>query len=184
MALLLTSFYSVLVSSVISTILTFLLCLSFTLLLLYCCICRQWKYVRDDTNNETINDQVPEPAVTISSIAASAEYFPEVYTNPHSITSSSSEFSMSKDESMSMTLNPAYYKFRYFGERSVVPGHLPTPLPPPPIVSVMPPTPPITGQVTDNGVLYEELTETISERIENNNNIEDQEEVTYLTILA
>ena len=89
---------------------------------------------------------------------------------------------MSKDESMSMTLNPAYYKFRYFGERSVVPGHLPTPLPP--IVSVMPPTPPITGQVTDNGVLYEELTETISERIENSNSIEDQEEVTYLTILA
>ena len=182
MALLLTSFYSVLVSSVISTILTFLLCLSFTLLFLYCCISRQWKCVRDDTNNEMINDQVPEPAVTISSIAASAEYLPEVYTNPHSITSSSSEFSMSKDESMSMTLNPAYYKFRYFGERSVVPGHLPTPLPP--IVSVMPPTPPITGQVTDNGVLYEELTETISERIENSNNIEDQEEVTYLTILA
>ena len=184
------SFYSVLASSVISTLLTFIISLSFTLGLLYC-ICRYWKCVKRTDNN---SEDMLEPPSTIPSKAPSAE---SLIKNPKYSLSTIQE-----EDSMSMSFNPAYYKMKYFGDRPVEPTIRSAPLPPlPPVVRVLPPTPPhftrsqqssITRMIhgsqsaVDNGV-YDELRDhTINDRdrINNRKKTGGDSEVTYLTILA
>uniref|UniRef100_A0A1X7UHW8 Uncharacterized protein n=1 Tax=Amphimedon queenslandica TaxID=400682 RepID=A0A1X7UHW8_AMPQE len=191
------SFYSVLASSVISTLLTFIISLSFTLGVLYC-ICRYWTCVkRTDNNSEDIHQS---PSTTPSN-APSAE---SLFKNPKLNGSEYSLSTIKEDDSMSMSFNPAYYKMKYFGDRLVEPTIRSAPLPPlPPVVRVLPPTPPhftrsqqsgsnnrmVHGSQSgvDNG-LYDELRDhTISERDRINNNVKNtggDSEVTYLTILA
>lgn len=191
------SFYSVLASSVISTLLTLIISLSFTLGLLYC-VCRYWTCVKRTDNSEDIL----QSSSNIPSNAPSAE---SLLKNPKLNGSEYSLSTIKEEDSMSMSFNPAYYKMKYFGDRPVEPTIRSAPLPPlPPVVRVLPPTPPhftrsqqsgsnnrmVHGSqsAVDNGRLYDELRDhTINNRDRINNNSKNtgrDSEVTYLTIFA